>query len=225
MTCRVIDKHFSYGGARAPSETAEPPNPSEPITSISIERISICTRVVDGDTIKLFTGIEIRLADIDAPESTESGYERSTNALKSRVLNQKVYIDVDGIDSYGRYVCIVYVASGDRYKNINYALWKGDYADIWDHDNEFNPYSWSMFVSSVDISHADDDSDDYSPSEPDESEPPSWAVYVGSKKSDKYHRLSCYCARARPTHTHTHEGKYLFFMDSHEQDSSQLSML
>jgi len=71
-------------GSPPPSEPTRPPSPSEPITSISIERISICTSVVDGDTIEMYTGIEIRLADIDAPESTESGYERSTNARAPR---------------------------------------------------------------------------------------------------------------------------------------------
>jgi methylphosphotriester-DNA--protein-cysteine methyltransferase len=72
-------------------------------------------------------------------------------------------------------------------------------AELWDHDNEFDPDTWSMYFSDIDISHADDDSDNYSPPESNGSSSeqegvPSWAVYVGSSKSDKYHKLDCYWA-------------------------------
>lgn len=129
----------------------------------------------------------VRLADIDAPESGDSGFVSSTDALSSRVLNEKVYLDVDGTDSHGRYVCVVYVASSSRYKNVNYALWKGGYAELWDHDNEFYPDTWTMYESDIDASHALDESQDYEP----EPEVPDWAVYVGSIQSDKYHELDC----------------------------------
>ena len=100
---------------------------------IEIDNISICTRVIDGDTFDIYTGARIRLADIDTPEYDEYGYESAADALSSWILGEKVYLDVDSkyvTDNYGRYVCVVYVASGTGYVNVNKALLNSGDAEI-----------------------------------------------------------------------------------------------
>lgn len=178
-----------------PSPSPEPSSSSQPSLTIYIDIISNCMRVIDGDTIEICSGIRVRLADIDAPESIESGYETSTNALKSRVLDKQVFLDMDGRDSGGRYVCVLYVKSGSKYKNVNFALVVGDYAVYDDHDNNvFDPTKWSMYENNLATSNAEIilDSEDDSPSP--EEEIPSWAVYIGSSQKTKYHKLDCYWA-------------------------------
>ena len=61
-----------------------------------------------------------------------------------------------------------------------------------DHENEFDPSTWGMYEYNIVTSGAEDnrESDSEDPSSQEE-EVPSWAVYVGSKKSDKYHKLTC----------------------------------
>jgi hypothetical protein len=148
----------------------------------------------DSCGTKMHARAHVRLADIDAPESYESGNERSTSALSSRILGKTVYLDSDGY-SGSRLVCVVYVASGSRYKNVNYKLASGGYADYDPHDNAFDQSTWTLYESIVVTSGAEDnrDSDSDDPPSPEE-EIPSWAVYIGSKKSDKYHKFTCYWA-------------------------------
>jgi endonuclease YncB( thermonuclease family)/methylphosphotriester-DNA--protein-cysteine methyltransferase len=180
--------------SQEPSPTPSPspsptPSPEPETTTIHIDRISYCVSVIDGDTIEICHEIRVRLADIDAPESYETGYEISKNALKSRVLEKRVFLDIDGTDGHGRYVCVLYVISGSRYKNVNCELVEAGYAVYDDHENAFDPNSWYMFESDIDITQAEVDSEECIPSEP---EAPSWALYVGSSQSNKYHKLSCY---------------------------------
>jgi PKD repeat protein len=107
-------------------------------------------RVVDGDTFDAFPVGRVRLADVDAPEIGEAGYTKATNALKSLVLNKKVYLDVDDLnvmDRYNRIVCVVYVRNNSTHlMNVNHWLVINGYAKISDYPNEFNPYTWSLYV-------------------------------------------------------------------------------
>jgi endonuclease YncB( thermonuclease family) len=170
------------------NSTPDPNSSPEPKPStIHIDKISTCVSVIDGDTIEICSRIRVRLADIDAPESYETGYEKSANALKSIVLENKVYLDIDGKDQYGRFICVLYVLSNSRYKNVNYELVSGGFAIYDDYDNAFNPNSWSMYESNVDITQADVDRDC-----PSTETPPSTKTYVGSRNSNKYHELTCY---------------------------------
>ncbi|MFC1803976.1 zinc-ribbon domain-containing protein [Thermoproteota archaeon] len=67
------------------------------------------------------------------------------------ISGKKVYLDIDDYsrtDSYDRLVCVVYVDQGSRLLNVNKALLVSGDAEIWDHHNEFNPYSWNLYESS-----------------------------------------------------------------------------
>ena len=67
--------------------------------------------VIDGDTV-LFKPdhyspgsrafLKVRLADIDAPETSQPFGEAATEALKARVLKQRAQLDIVAIDAYGR---------------------------------------------------------------------------------------------------------------------------
>jgi micrococcal nuclease len=118
------------------------------VYSIEIDETSTATSIKDGDTFIIYSGEEIRLADIDAPERGEFGYDSAARALSNLILDKKVYLDVDdvyGTDNYGRYVCLVYVDhNSTHYLNVNKALLEAGYATTWEHDNEFNPQSWDL---------------------------------------------------------------------------------
>lgn len=166
---------------------------SQTTRTITIDLIGTCTSVIDGDTFELSSGKRVRLADIDAPESYESGYYISTNALSSWIQGETVYLDIDdifGTDLYGRYVCVIYVEYGAGYANVNLALLTGGYAVSDDYPNEFDPSDWGT-PGNLDLSEA---SIDTSSPEP-EPEPEPEGIYVGSINSDKYHYPSCYWAQ------------------------------
>jgi endonuclease YncB( thermonuclease family) len=69
-------------------------------------------RVYDGDTVTLLTDsrkqIKIRLAQIDAPESDQAFGQASRQSLSGMVLNKRVSIAVETIDTNGRTVGTIY---------------------------------------------------------------------------------------------------------------------
>lgn len=174
------------------------PASSSTITSsrtTNIGLISTCTKVIDGDTFELSSGKVVRLADINAPDSNEQGYASSSSALSSWILGKQVYLDVDDVyvtDSYGRYVCVVYIATGSGYTNVNQALLTGGYAKLSDYSNEFDPNSWST-SSVINASQATQDSSTSTSSGGSTSS--TSGPYWGSKNSDIYHKPSCYWAK------------------------------
>jgi len=115
-----------------------------------IEKTSFVTEVVDGDTFHTSVGEKVRLADIDAPEIDEVGYSEATDYLASLVDAKTVYMDVDDkytTDEFGRLICVVYLDYNETHMlNVNKAIVTGDYATAKNYDNEFNPFSWSLFV-------------------------------------------------------------------------------
>lgn len=118
-------------------------------------------RVVDGDTlvvdlrpISRFSGLageqRIRLADINAPELSTPEGRRSAEALRVLLEGKTIYIDIDDKhvnDRYGRLVALVFLTYNETHlMNVNMWLVKNGYAQLWDHDNEFSPASWTLFV-------------------------------------------------------------------------------
>lgn len=90
------------------------------------------------------------MADIDAPESGESGYYEAKNVLINLIYDKTIYLDIDDVyrtDPYDRLVCVVYVRhNSTHYTNVNKALLTEGVAVITNYDNEFNPYSWTLYV-------------------------------------------------------------------------------
>jgi len=74
-------------------------------------------RIADGDTFTLLlddrTTAQIRLAEIDAPESGQPFGNKSKQALKQLVDGKAVQVEVQTTDQYGRWVGRVYVGGVD----------------------------------------------------------------------------------------------------------------
>ena len=72
----------------------------------------IVSKVFDGDSllVKLAPGrsIEIRLAEIDAPEKEQPFGDRSRNELKKLIDGEPVRIEIYDVDAYGRLVAHIY---------------------------------------------------------------------------------------------------------------------
>jgi len=110
-------------------------------------------QVIDGDTFYLKSGDKIRLADIDAPDSNDPGYQRATDYLAD-LFNQYgwyVFLDVDnitGTDAYGRWICVAFVNYNvTHYLNVNRAMIESRNAYIDNYaNNEFDPYTWQDLV-------------------------------------------------------------------------------
>jgi hypothetical protein len=96
------------------------------------------------------------LADIDAPEFGELGFNESLSFLENLVENRTVYIDVDDIsrtDPFDRFICLVFLEwNSTHYLNVNQALLNENHAILYDFtDNEFDPYSWQLYYSIAQI--------------------------------------------------------------------------
>jgi len=106
----------------------------------------IVSAVIDGDTIDVSGIGRVRLADIDAPEKWEEGYEEAKEFVKNMTLGKKVYLDIDDfylVGKYGRIIAVVYAPYGNEcFVNLNQMLLKEGYAEISDYYNEFSPYDW-----------------------------------------------------------------------------------
>lgn len=119
---------------------------------MEIDDVAIVYNVIDGDTFDSFPLGRIRIADIDAPESDESGYTEAKNYLSDLINGKRVYLDVDDyrtIDPYQRIICVVYIRyNATHLKNVNKELIEQGYANITDYtDNEFDPTSWTLYLS------------------------------------------------------------------------------
>ena len=102
---------------------------------------SSVSSVTDGDTFETTSEGTIRLADVDAPETYEVGYQASKDYLFSLLYEKTVYLDIDDIyrtGGFGRLICVVYVSyNTTHYLNVNQALIEGNYAEPVNYDNEF----------------------------------------------------------------------------------------
>jgi micrococcal nuclease len=75
------------------------------------ELVGLPVRVLDGDSFVLRTGrreVEVRLADIDAPEHGQPYADAARNALDGLIWKERLRAVVLDEDSYHRVVCRVY---------------------------------------------------------------------------------------------------------------------
>jgi endonuclease YncB( thermonuclease family) len=72
-----------------------------------------CVACVDGDTVKVLTAekqlLRVRVAWIDAPESSQAFGQRAKQAMSSLVFGKDVELRFHTVDRYGRLVCMVFV--------------------------------------------------------------------------------------------------------------------
>ncbi len=114
------------------------------------------TGVVDGDTFRILaengTRYAIRMADVNASELGQVGYDEAKSFLNSLINGKPVYLDVDNLytwDNKGqgnRIVAIAYVVfNSTHFLNVNEAMFQGGYVEKKDYSNEFDPYSWNLY--------------------------------------------------------------------------------
>jgi len=149
---KLSTKERSNGGEEKPEERPEEEEPAVRYvaTKYEIDAVSRVYKVVDGDTFDAFPTGRVRLADIDAPEFWEEGYEESKGYLTSLILGKTVYLDVDDVsvmDRYNRLVCVVYVRYNSTHiLNVNLLLVIKGYAKLSDYPNEFSPSEWGLYA-------------------------------------------------------------------------------
>jgi endonuclease YncB( thermonuclease family) len=88
-----------------------------PLTLFAQDFSGVVYRVIDGDSLRIRTQegreIEVRLADIDAPERDQPYADRARDALTSLVLERSVEARFNDTDTYGRIVARLYAAGTD----------------------------------------------------------------------------------------------------------------
>lgn len=118
------------------------------VSSIDFDMNSTVVWVQDGDTFKLANEEWIRLADINAPNSTQTGYNASKWYLYDLIFGKTVYLQVDEKIVNNRLICVAYIDySPTQYLNVNEALLSHGYA--WEDnftDNRFDPSTWTLYV-------------------------------------------------------------------------------
>ncbi|MFH0860170.1 MAG: thermonuclease family protein [Candidatus Altiarchaeota archaeon] len=89
---------------------------------------AIVSKVIDGDSIKLQNGIEIRLLGINTPEQGQPYYQEVTNRLRELVEGKTVSLegDIQDRDQYNRLLRYVFV--NDLFVNLQ--LVKEGYANV-----------------------------------------------------------------------------------------------
>jgi endonuclease YncB( thermonuclease family) len=132
-------------------------------SSGEIDATSMATSVHDGDTFyidKEFHGSDtIRLADLNASELGQPLSVEARNFLSNLVYQKTVYLDIDDVYTFDysgtgeRLVCVVYVSyNSTHYENVNKALLDAGLAEKKDYVNEFDPNTWTLYVSKESIS-------------------------------------------------------------------------
>jgi endonuclease YncB( thermonuclease family) len=117
--------------------------------SVSVDDVASVLHVYDGDTFNTSKGWTIRLADIDAPENLESGYNASKAYVIALVQGRDVFLDVDPLlDPYDRYVCLAYIRHNTTHLlNVNQDLVLAGHAVVQNYtNNQFNPEDWTHYV-------------------------------------------------------------------------------
>ncbi len=78
-------------------------------------RTYLVTRVIDGDTIELGNGSDVRIVGIDTPEVGQCGYDAATNNMARLVLHKQVRLTMsdEDTDHYGRWLRYVNVGPVD----------------------------------------------------------------------------------------------------------------
>ena len=119
--------------------------------------VVVPVRVVDGDTLwvrslygfKAGQRFKIRLADIDAPElSTAAGKisREEMNRIASHYGCFVIVVDVHHpYDKYGRVVAVLLAPDVNGFRNVNYCLANGGFAEFVDYFNAFHPEDFSEY--------------------------------------------------------------------------------
>lgn len=105
---RGTDRPRSGAGRKPAAEPKPTPTPVAP-------RTYLVTRIIDGDTLELGTGDDVRLVGIDTPEVGECGFEKASANLSYLTLGRQVTLtrsDEDR-DRYGRLLRYVNVGQLD----------------------------------------------------------------------------------------------------------------
>jgi len=98
-----------------PRDTPDPrPEPEPPA-----RRTYLVTRIIDGDTLELGTGDDVRIVGIDTPEVGECGHDKAAANLAHLTLGKQVTLTVsdEDRDRYGRllrYVDVGHLDAGMR---------------------------------------------------------------------------------------------------------------
>lgn len=135
-----------------PTVTATPTvtvSPTKTITTVPTVTIGIARdryvkveKIVDGDTIWVDYEERVRLVGINTPELGQAGSLEAKEYVINRIMNKKIYLDVDDKkqkDEYGRTLAVVLI-DGD---NLNKELLCKNYAEVmYIPPSEFNPDDW-----------------------------------------------------------------------------------
>lgn len=84
--------------------------------------------ITDGDTIRI-GNTRYRLAEIDAPESTQEGGKEATNFLKSLTKGKQIHCEPTGETSYNRLIAYCYANN----INLNLEMVKSGNAVVYKH--------------------------------------------------------------------------------------------
>ncbi len=114
------------------------------------------THVIDGDTFDILasngTEYRIRMADINAVEMGQTGYDEAKAALNSMIAEKFVYFDVDDLyqwDNRGtgeRLVAVTYIDhNSTHFLNVNEEMFLNGYVEKRDYSNEFYPENWTLY--------------------------------------------------------------------------------
>ena len=118
--------------------------------AFEVDATDSVTRVVDGDTFDASASGRVRLADVDAPERGQTGFDEATDALEGMIGSREVFLDIDdkGSTSFGRLICVVYVRHNSTHVlNVNKAMVDMGRAVFDDFtNNEFNPSTWTTYT-------------------------------------------------------------------------------
>jgi endonuclease YncB( thermonuclease family) len=66
-------------------------------------------RVIDGDTLVIDNNQEIRLINVDAPESGQCGFEEAKTKMEKMALNKKIKVEGKVTDGFGRLLSTVWI--------------------------------------------------------------------------------------------------------------------
>ena len=72
----------------------------------------IATHIIDGDTFLTKSDILIRMADMNAPETGRCGSKEATEELTKLISGKPLYLRIDMLDSYKRFIALVYTPEG-----------------------------------------------------------------------------------------------------------------
>lgn len=129
---------------------------------VKIDFSGVVDFVIDGDTFDVTLGngtsFRVRMADVNAVELNQVGYDEAREYLKSLIYEKTVYLDVDDLYTYenhgsgNRLVCVTYLDFNSTHlMNVNEALSVAGHAKLRNYDNEFNPYNWDFYVLKGDV--------------------------------------------------------------------------